>query len=347
MVARNKKRTWRLWLNIFTLVALGVLIIVARPDIIHALENSKGLNIWALLAMVPILFLFYWALAKFFLHFFKVLSCKVGIKALFSSMIELNFVNHVFPSGGISGFSYLNWRLRPHDVSTARSTLSQLGRYGFAFIVYVVLMFVSLFLLAIEGKASSLVILMISIIVVTLIFCTLVLVYVIGSKNRIVGFTRVLAGFLNKLIHVVRRKNPETIKLRKVERTFMELHEDFVLLKHNILEMRWAFVWITLACIAELGLLYAVFVAHGVWVNPGVVVVALVVASTAGLIAVLPGGLGIFEPLMSAIFIAMGVPPGLAVSVTLVFRIITLLLTLVTGYPLYQKEIVKYGKADI
>lgn len=127
----------------------------------------------------------------------------------------------------------------------------------------------------------------------------------------------------------------------------MELHEDFVLLKSNILEMKWAFLWITIACLAELGLLYAVFVAHGEWINPGVVVVALVVASTAGLIAALPGGLGVFEPLMGAIFIAMGVSPGLAVSVTLVFRIITLLLTVVTGYPLYQKEIAKYGKADI
>ncbi|HEU5187303.1 MAG TPA: flippase-like domain-containing protein, partial [Candidatus Saccharimonadales bacterium] len=218
---------------------------------------------------------------------------------------------------------------------------------GFAFIVYIAFMFVSLFLLAIEGKASSMVILMISIIVVTLIFCTLVVVYVVGSKDRIVGFTRALAAFLNKLIHVIHRKNPEVIKLGTVERTFMELHEDFVLLKQNILEMRWAFLWITIACLAELGLLYAVFVAHGVWVNPGVVVVALVVASTAGLIAALPGGLGVFEPLMSAIFIAMGVPAGLALSVTLVFRIITLLLTLITGYPLYQKEIAKHGKAGL
>lgn len=347
MVARNKKFNWRVWLNIFTVAALTALIIIAWPDIVEVLESSKGLNIWALLAMVPILFIFYFGLAQFFAHFFRVLSCKVNLKTLFTAMIELNFVNHVFPSGGISGFSYLTWRLKPLEVSTARSTLSQLGRYGFAFIVYIVLMFISLFLLAVEGQASSLVILMISIIVVTLIFCTLVVVYVVGSKERIVGFTKALAGLLNKIIHTVRRKTPETIKLKKVEHTFMELHEDFVLLKTNILEMKWAFLWITVACLAELGLLYAVFVAHGEWINPGVVVVALVVASTAGLIAALPGGLGVFEPLMGAIFIAMGVSPGLAVSVTLVFRIITLLLTVVTGYPLYQKEIVKYGKADL
>lgn len=347
MVARNKKSRWRLWLNIFTLLALGVLIIVAWPDIVKALESSKGLNLWALLVMVPTLFIFYFGLADFFFHFFKVLNCNVRLNTLFLSMVELNFVNHVFPSGGISGFSYLSWRLKPHDVSTARSTLAQLGRFGFAFIVYIALMFVSLFLLAIEGKASSLVILMISIIVLSLIFCTLVAVHVVGSKDRIVGFTRALAAFLNMLIHIFHRKNPEVIKLGKVEHTFMELHEDFVLLKQNILEMRWAFLWITVACLAELGLLYAVFVAHGVWVNPGVVVVALVVASTAGLIAALPGGLGVFEPLMSAIFIAMGVSAGLAVSVTLVFRIITLLLTLATGYPLYQREIVRYGKANL
>ena len=31
--------------------------------------------------------------------------------------LELNFVNHVLPSGGVSGISYMNWRLHKLGVS--------------------------------------------------------------------------------------------------------------------------------------------------------------------------------------------------------------------------------------
>lgn len=339
MHAARNKLSWKVWLNVFTVAALGVLVIIAWPDIISALQHSKGLNVWPLLAMLPLQILFYVALSEFFWHFFKVLGERVRRKVLAPAMAELNFVNHVFPSGGLSGFSYLTIRLKPHQVSTARSTLAQIGRFAFTFVVYIVLMFLSLFFLAIEDRASSLVVLLISIIVGTLIFCTVIVVYVIGSRDRIVSFTRALANLINKIIYVFHRARPELISLKKVETTFMEVHEDYLLLRSNLKEMRWAGLWMVAACLAEVALLYVVFVAHGVWINPGVVVVALVVASVAGLIAALPGGLGVYEPLMGAMFIAMGVSPGLALSATLVFRIISLFIILVLGFPLYQKVV--------
>lgn len=338
---------WKLWLNAFTFVALGVLIFIAWPDITEAFKKSQGLNIWAILLTVPLQFFFYFALAKFFFFFFEVVGAKVGLKTLFPAMMELNFVNHLFPSGGLSGFSYLTLRLRPHNVSTAKSTLSQLARFGFTFIAHIGLMLLSLLLLAIEDRASSLVIFLVSSIVFGLLFSTGVMIFIIGSKDRIVWFSRTLARAVNRLIHMVRRKHPETIKLAKVEQTFLELHEDYLLMRAEMGKTRRAIFWITLATVAEVALLYAVFVAHGVWVNPGAVVIALVIANTAGLIAALPGGLGVYEPLMTAIFIAVGIPPALAISVTLVFRILTLLMSLLTGYVLYHKAVQKYGTASL
>lgn len=344
-MALRKKNSWKIWLNTITLGALVFLVIFAWPDIVEVFKKSQGLNIWPLLAMIPMQALFYFGLAEFFYHFFVVIKCKVSRKLLIPVVAELNFVNHVFPSGGLSGFSYFTWRLKPVDISTARSTLAQLGRFAFGFIVHVVLMFLSLFLLAVDGRANGLVVLIISIVVVSLMFLAGIIVYVIGSQNRIVSFTQGLAKFVNTLFHRF-HKNPELIRLRKVEQTFLELHEDYVFIKNNILEMRWAALWMIASVLFEISLLYAVFVAHGEWVNPGVVVVALVISSVAGLIAALPGGLGVFEPIMTALFISMGISPGLALSVTLIFRIITLILTLLMGYPTYQLAINRYGKTS-
>jgi uncharacterized protein (TIRG00374 family) len=152
---------------------------------------------------------------------------------------------------------------------------------------------------------------------------------------------------LNRVIHVFRRRHPETISLANVKRTFLELHEDYILIRRDWGKMRQAMLWAMLVNLAELLLLYMAFAAHGAYVNPGAVIVAYVVANLAGYLAILPGGLGIYEPLMTAVLISGGVQPTLALSATLVYRVISLLLSLVSGYFLYHKAIHRYGTANI
>ena len=105
--------------------------------------------------------------------------------------------------------------------------------------------------------------------------------------------------------------------------------------------------WAILANVAEISLLYIAFLAHGLWVNPGAVLIAYVVANSVGLVSVLPGGVGMFEPLMAAVLVAGGVPAGIAVSATLVYRVISLLVSLITGYFLYHRALNRYGSHDI
>lgn len=335
--------TFKKWLLLITVGALGLLIFLAWQDIMHALGRLKDLNPWLLLGTVPMLILFYWSLAKFFESFFKAVGSPVDMKTLFNAMLELNFVNHVFPSSGLSGFSYLTLRLKMSGLSTARITLSQIARFGFAFIGQIVLMFLSLFLLAIEQRASSLIVLTVSLIVFSIVLTALVGLFIISNEARCVKYSRILATFINRLIRVVRRKQPETIKLSKVEKTFLELHEDYMLLRQDIRKMTPALAWISLSIVLEMSSLYLVFLAHGVWVNPGAIVIAFVIAGTAGLIVALPGGIGVFETLMTTVFIAVGIPPSIALSVTLVYRVIVLLLSLISGGILYQLAVNKFG----
>jgi putative heme transporter len=297
--------------------------------------------------MIPAQFLVYFTLAKLFYYFFEATEVRVPLKQLFAPMIELNFVNHIFPSGGVSGFSYLTLRLKPYGVSTAKSTLAQLGRFAFMFIGFIALLLFALVLLAVEGRASSLVVLAISAVTFTLVFVTGILIFVIGSESRIAAFTGALARTINRMIQIFRPRHPETISLGNVRRTFLELHEDYALLRQDVRKMRKALAWAMAVNLAELLLLYLAFVAHGAWVNVGAVIVAYVVANLAGYIAILPGGVGIYEPLMTAVLISAGVQPTLALSATLVYRVISLLLSLLTGYLLYHKAIHRYGTADV
>ncbi len=50
---------------------------------------------------------------------------KLSYKFLYKTSLELNFVNHVFPSGGVTGISYFGVRLRDGDeISGGKATLN-------------------------------------------------------------------------------------------------------------------------------------------------------------------------------------------------------------------------------
>lgn len=337
----------KIWLNLITFAALGLVIFFAWDDIAHAFANMKKLNIWVLLLIIPAQLFAFYSLAEVFHHFFRAMGVELGMKQLFSPMVELNFVNHVFPSGGASGFSYLTLRLKPYGVSTAKSTLAQLARFVFTFVAFIAMMFVALFALAAQGDVNPLVILAVSSIASTVFFSTGVLIFVVGRQSRIDTFTKTMTIWLNKIIHVFRRKHPETIKLAHVRQMFEELHQDYVVVRSNLRDMRPVLKWAILTNLAEASLLYIAFLAHGEWVNPGAVLIALVVANLVGLIAILPGGVGLYEPLMAAVLISGGIPGALAVSATLVYRVISLLTSLITGYFLYHRALSRYGTRDL
>ena len=82
-----------------------------------------------------------------------------------------------------------------------------------------------------------------------------------------------------------------------------------------------------------------VYIAFGQWVNPGAIILAYAVANFAGLIAVLPGGVGVYEALMTAVLASAGIPVAVSLPVTIMYRILTILMQLPIGYFYYHKAI--------
>ncbi|MEK7095946.1 MAG: lysylphosphatidylglycerol synthase domain-containing protein, partial [Patescibacteria group bacterium] len=63
------------------------------------------------------------------------------------------------------------------------------------------------------------------------------------------------------------------------------------------------------------------------------------VANFAGLISVLPAGIGIYEGLMTAVLAATGIAAKLSIPVTVMFRVVTMFVQLIPGYILYQRAL--------
>lgn len=339
------KRNWKLVLNVVTFGLLGLAIFLVRHDIGKALADLGKVNSAALLLMIPFQIENYAAYTHLYQEFFKILGVKKQpFKELYKIALELNFVNHVFPSGGVSGFSYFNARLKPYGISTAQATLTQTMRFLLTFASYVMLLFIGLFLLALGGSASNMTILITCSLAFLVVFIIGIGIYIASNKERIHTFTQLLTKQLNKILHIVRPTHPETINLKRVEKTFNEVHHNYELLKSKFPMLTRPLYYAMVANITELATVYVAYIAYGRFVNPGAVIIAYALANFAGLIAVLPGGIGVYEGLMTAVLVSAGVPAGLAISATVMYRVINLLLGLPTGYFFYHRALSKLEK---
>jgi uncharacterized protein (TIRG00374 family) len=333
------KRHWKLLLNIFTIVALAGLAYAIRDQIAQTFKDLERVNVWVLLLMIPIEALNYHAQAKTYQHLFEVVGTKLRYWVLYGLSVEINFINHVFPSGGVSGISYFGIRLRSEGVKVTKSTLVHTMKLMLLFLSFEIFIIFGMLALAVEGHANNLVILIGSSISTLLIVGTLVFFYLLGSKERINTFFGVMTRWLNRLIQVFRRNNPETINTAAAHRAFDEFHTDYMTLRSHWKEMRAPFLYSLLANATEIAALYAVYIAFGEYVNIGAVILAYAIANFAGLISVLPGGIGIYEALMTTVLATAGVPAAVSLPITIMYRVMNVIIQVPPGYILYHRSL--------
>lgn len=329
----------RLYLTAATFIALAVLIYGLRHQIGDAVGNLGRVHAWALLLIIPLEILNYDSYTRLYRNLFRILGTELGYWPLYRVQLELNFVNHILPSGGVSGISYFSIRLRGQDVGSTKSTFVQVMKFALLYISYLPILVLGLFLLALRGHSNNLVIALTSSIITMVIIGTIVVIYIIESRSRISNFLTWITKAINWLVHLVRPKYPETIKIERAQAAFNELHENYMLIKKNWRQLRLPLFYTTIANATEIMAVYVVYIAFGHFVNLGAVILAYAVANFAGLISVLPAGVGVFEGLMTAVLTATGIPAGLSIPVTILYRITSMVVQLTPGYILYQRAL--------
>lgn len=333
------KRRWKLIVNILTAVALIVLVYAVRHQLVDTLDNLTKVHVWALLLLIPIQWINYDAQARLYKGLFKVVGNNLSYKFLFKTSLELNFVNSVFPSGGVSGISYYGVRMRSKNITGAKATLVQIMKLMLLFLSFELLLILGLLFMAIGGRVNNLVILVMSSVSTLLIVGTIAFVMIIGHERRInASFTAITKG-LNWFIHLFRPRHPETINVARARASIEELHQNYKLIESQYKELKWPFFWAFVANLVEVLAVYVVYIAFDNWVNLGSVILAYSIANFAGLVSVLPGGVGIYEALMTATLAATGVPAALSLPVTVMYRVLNMIIQLPAGYYYYHKNL--------
>lgn len=339
MAKKSKKSRFKVILNVITVLALVVAAYASRHQIADTMTNLTKVNIWPVFLVIPLEMLNYHAQTKLYQGLFKILDKDIPYKFMYRTSLELNFVNNVFPSGGVSGFSYFSVRMKGKQVNPGVASLVQLMKFVMLFISFQALLLIGLLFLSISGNVNGLVILIAGSLATLLLVGTSIMAFVIGSKARINGFFTYISRQINKVLHVFRPKHPETLNIGKVEEMFTELHENYVELRKRLGELRRPLLYAMMANLTEISAIYVVYIAFGHWVNPGAVIIAYAIANFAGLVSVLPGGVGIYEGLMTATLAAGGVPAALSLPVTVMYRVVNMGVQMPVGYYFYQKAL--------
>ncbi len=334
------RRNWKLIVNVVTIVALLALVWALRDQLRQTIYNLFKVNGWALLLIIPAQLVNYDAQTRLYRGLFSMVGNKLSYKLLFRTSLELNFVNHVFPSGGVTGISYFGLSMRDDKITAAKATVVQLLKVVMTVVSFEILIVFGLFALAVEGHMNSIILLVAGSLTTALLLGTIGFAYVIGSKQRIAGFFTAVTRMLNKAINSVRRGyHPETIDMAKAQTLFEELHENYILFRKDWRRLRRPFFWALLCNISEIATIYVVYIAFGERVNIGSVILAYAVANFAGLISVLPGGVGVYEGLMTLTLTATGVPSSLSLPVTVMYRVLSTLLQIPPGYYFYHQTL--------
>ena len=176
----------------------------------------------------------------------------------------------------------------------------------------------------------------------------IILMIVIVSNRKLIDFAaKKLAALINGAVRLFTfGKKKQIIETKKVQKYFLDLHEDFLTAKRDKKILVGPVLWGFLYNFLEIATYEIVAIAIG---HPEIfpqIMVAEALGSVVGAVLPTPGGVGGYEGSMVAVMTVLGSDLAVASTTVLVTRMIVLLNTIVSGYGFYQNAISKIGKEE-
>lgn len=341
--------SFRLWLSVVTAVLLIILLILSRHELAQAWELMSEVNLWILALVIPLLALNYFSTGEMIFSYLKRKG-KLGHVSpvqLIRMSLEVNFVNHVLPSGGASGVSYLTWRLGQFGVPAGRAAMAQAVRFVAGFAAFTALLVIAVLFVTVDSGVNRVIILLSSMLVGSMISVTVAGVYFLSDIRRVRRISVVLTNVINAVVRKLTfNKRSDVVSESQLHDFLEEVHDDFLELKRDKRALWRPIMWAVVFTLSDIGIFFVTFWALGTLVNPAPILIAYGVATVAGFAIVTPGGSGAYEALMVGILAVAGLDQADAIAGVVLARVIILLTILVLGYVLYQHAISRKGSDD-
>lgn len=318
----NKKKIAMSVISFLVLVVAIIMVLGWQQSLDEALEHIKSANVWILLLLIPNIVAMYYAVGKIW-HPYLKRRHSISAGELASIQYELNFVNTVVPVFALSGLIYATERLREYGVKPGVVG----GLYLYRYIVSIATNWVgiigSAIILLCSGKMHNMSI--VPLVITTIIICAALLALV-----------AILLLVTNR-IHV---------RSQRINSYLRELRGAFMMAKSDKKALISSWIWGMIYTILEDTPFLVVALAMG---HPELFLQMVVAAAAGIIVGVLiptPGGIGGFDGAMIYLLGGLGTSIALASAIVLTTRVLVLVGTTITGYPFWQRGMLKIGRSS-
>ncbi len=332
------QRHWQLALAIAIVVVIALFVSTQRGELVAAIAIIGTANpFWLVLALL-LQAAVYLCFATVYWRSLYLLGYNLGLLSLYGVAFIAIFFGRLIPMGGTSTFAFLLYQLRrrgiPDGTGAVAVTLDGLS-YLIAFFAFLIGGFIYLFTHG-ELRVNQ-----VLLIVVLILMIVIFGMYLWGLSHDRALLTRRVLGVKDWIGQLLRRSWSDTQLLAFIA----ELYEGGTLIKRDRKGFMQLVALQMLALLLDCMTLLLLFWSVGVWPHLSVVLLGYSLAYFFSTISSLPGGGGTFEATMAVTITALGVDQPIALSVTLLYRLLAFWLPLAITTVVYRR--VHHDRGDL
>ncbi|WP_296786364.1 UPF0104 family protein [Methanobrevibacter sp.] len=329
-----------------SLVILAVMLyFVGIDQVISALKVAKLEYVAIAIAMQVFTYYLYtlrWKILN------GVAGIDAGIKNLLPMVLVGLAVNNITPSGRGGGEpvrAYILSREKNYPMEeTFATVVADRALDTFPFVVLAVLTIIGM-TLTFNFDLWLLVLMVVAVIVIVIV---LLLIIYMSINPR---FGARVDGWIIGLVRRFYKKNSDELE-EKIHGVISGFQDTMKMVISNKKVLYYALPLSFVIWIFEILRVYFVFLAFGASVNPVVIGEVFILACLAGMIPLLPGGLGAVDGIMIIFYSAAGITASISAAATVIERLISFWMTTIIGMvilPYYGSSVldkISFGSSD-
>lgn len=324
------RRHWRWFAGLLLIGLLVALVVFKRSELMHAGAILSRANLWWLGAALLVQSVVYLCFAAVYWRSLQLLGYHVRLLSLYGVAFVGVFLGRVFPVGGTSTFAFLLFQLRrrgiPDGTGAVAVTLDGLS-YLLAFFALLAGGFIYLFT---HGELKVNQVLIVAVLTLTILTFGM---YMWGLSRDRQLLTRRALSSKNWLARMLRRDWGDM----RVLAFIAELYEGAALIGRD----RTGFVQLVglhlSALLCDCITLLLLFWSIDLWPHFSVVLLSYSLAYFISTLSSLPGGGATFEATMTVTMVTLGINESIALSVTLLYRLLAFWLPLLISAIIYRR----------
>jgi len=315
---------WVRWALVLGLLAFASIFLFA--DFRELWQVLAHANLWLLSLPILCMLASYLAMARSYQGIAIAAGCPVSLSEMLRITFVANSMNYLVATGGLSGFAvrmYFFSRLGMASQTAVIVSLAQTFLTNYTLLVFVLVGFA--YVLSshtLQGSALVATTVLLILAIVAAALASLLLLHPRLRRRTLFWTAQTAYWALHRLLP--HRAPPRT----HIWRYQFNLNRGIAFLLSRKRAMLAPLAYIILDWFLTIMILYTSFLTVRYWVDFAEVIVGFAVGIVLSFASLIPGGLGVMEGSMAAIFASMGIPFETAVVAVLLYRLAYYLLPL-------------------